>query len=108
MAENQQMAQDWAAIRQAKGITLEQISQSTKIRVAALRAIEEGRFQDLPGGIYTASYVKQYAAAIGLDDALVFSALLTQLGRSLEIQNQDLLRELIETRLKARKNRTHS
>mgnify|MGYP000871473915 CR=1 FL=1 len=49
----------------ASGVTLEQIESSTKIGKHFLRAIEEGRFDDLPGGIISRSYVRQYAAAIG-------------------------------------------
>lgn len=54
-----------AELREASGVTLDQIERSTKIGKHFLRAIEEGRFNDLPGGILTRSYVRQYAAAIG-------------------------------------------
>jgi len=55
---------DLAALRQSKGITLEQIADSTKISIRYLRAIEEGRLAILPGGVYSTSYVRQYAQAI--------------------------------------------
>lgn len=51
-------------MRQSKGLTLEEIAAATKIRVHYLRAIEEERFEKLPGGIYTASYIRQYARAL--------------------------------------------
>jgi cytoskeletal protein RodZ len=52
--------------------TLAEISIRTKICTRYLRAIEEGRFEELPGGIYGRSYIRQYAAAAGLDpDALL-------------------------------------
>ena len=53
-----------ALVRQSKGITLEQIANSTKISIRYLRAIEEGRLAILPGGVYSANYIRQYAAAI--------------------------------------------
>jgi cytoskeletal protein RodZ len=56
-----------ACLREAAGITLEQISDSTKISRTFLAAIEDGRFNDLPGGVFTRSYIRQYAAAIGCD-----------------------------------------
>ena len=53
--------------RKNKGISLEAISASTKLSVSQLRAIETGDFKKLPGGIYTTSYIKQYAKAIEFD-----------------------------------------
>lgn len=58
-----------ASIRQTKGITLEQISLDTKLKVTTLQAIEDGNFDVLPGGIYNVSYIRQYARAIGADES---------------------------------------
>jgi cytoskeletal protein RodZ len=55
-----------ATIRRNRGVSLEDIAQATKISIRALRAIEVGEFQKLPGGIYT-SYIRQYAKAIDFD-----------------------------------------
>jgi cytoskeletal protein RodZ len=57
---------DW---RQSKGISLETIAASTKLSVRQLRAIETGAFRELPGGIYTISYIRQYARAIDFDES---------------------------------------
>ena len=57
-----------ATVRQKKGITLEQIANDTKIAIRSLRAIEEGDFGKLPGGIYNTNYVRQYARAIDFDE----------------------------------------
>ena len=57
-----------ATIRKNRGISLEQIAQSTKIGVRSLEAIERGDFQKLPGGIYSTSYIRQYARAIDYDE----------------------------------------
>ena len=53
-----------AILRQSKGITLEQIADTTKISIRYLRAIEEGRLAILPGGVYSINYIRQYAEAI--------------------------------------------
>jgi cytoskeletal protein RodZ len=53
-----------ATVRRNRGITLQQIADATKIGVRALEAIETGDFRRLPGGIYTTSYIRQYARAI--------------------------------------------
>ncbi|MES1261369.1 MAG: helix-turn-helix transcriptional regulator [Acidobacteriota bacterium] len=57
---------DW---RQSRGITLDSIAESTKLSVRQLRAIETGAFRELPGGIYTTNYIRQYARAIDFDEA---------------------------------------
>ncbi len=53
-----------AALRQSRGITLEQIADNTKISMRFLRAIEDEEFEKLPGGIFNTSYIRQYAKAI--------------------------------------------
>ena len=58
-----------ASIRRNRGLSLEQISQATKISVRSLQAIEEGEFKKLPGGIYNTSYIRQYARAIEFDES---------------------------------------
>jgi len=45
------VAPDLAAHRRSCGISLEAIAESTKISIGYLRAIKEGRFDRLPGGI---------------------------------------------------------
>ena len=58
-----------ATIRKNRGISLQQIAASTKIGVRSLEAIERGDFQKLPGGIYSTSYIRQYARAIDYDES---------------------------------------
>jgi cytoskeleton protein RodZ len=62
-----------AKIRENRGISLEQISSSTKIGVRSLEAIERGDFGKLPGGIYSTSYIRQYARAIDYDEAAILA-----------------------------------
>jgi cytoskeletal protein RodZ len=58
-----------ATIRRNRGISLQQIADSTKISIRSLEAIERGDFGKLPGGIYNTSYIKQYARAIDYDES---------------------------------------
>src|SRR6185312_2974858 len=62
-----------ATIRRNRGISLEQIAESTKISVRSLEAIERGDFRKLPGGIYNTSYIKQYARAIDYDESAILA-----------------------------------
>ena len=57
-----------ATMRHTKGISLEEISKNTKLKISTLKAIEDGNFEVLPGGIYNISYIRQYARAIGIDE----------------------------------------
>ena len=59
--------------RRKKGLSLEQISQSTKISLRSLQAIETEEFKRLPGGIYSTSYIRQYARAIEFDESRILS-----------------------------------
>jgi len=69
-----------ASIRGNRGITLDQICQSTKISKRSLEAIESGDFKKLPGGIYNTSYIKQYAKAIDFDEAELLAFYYSQMG----------------------------
>jgi cytoskeleton protein RodZ len=54
--------------REKRSITLEQISLSTKIGTRMLRALEEEKFDQLPGGIFNKGFVRSYARHLGLDE----------------------------------------
>lgn len=62
-----------ATIRRNRGISLQQIAESTKISVRCLEAIERGDFRKLPGGIYNTSYIRQYARAIDYDESAILA-----------------------------------
>ena len=69
-----------ATIRRNRGISLEQIAESTKINIRSLRAIEGGHFSKLPGGIYNTSYIRQYAKAIDFDEAALLAFYRVKMG----------------------------
>ena len=74
-------AMQLANIRQTRGISLEQIANETKISVRSLRAIEEGEFKKLPGGIYNTSYIRQYARAIEYDECALIAFYTREMAR---------------------------
>jgi cytoskeletal protein RodZ len=53
--------------RITRGIALEQITAVTKISQRHLVALEQDRFQQLPGGILSKGIVRGYVGALGLD-----------------------------------------
>ena len=59
-----------AALREAReqrGLSLNRLSQDTKITVTILQAIETNRRDMLPGGIFLRGFVRAYAREIGLN-----------------------------------------
>jgi len=62
---------DLARARKRAGVPLDQIASATKISLRFLEAIEAEEFEKLPGGIFSTSYLRQYAAAIGYDEAVL-------------------------------------
>ena len=69
-----------STIRRNRGISLEQIAESTKIGVRSLEAIERGEFHKLPGGIYNTSYIRQYARAIDYDESAILAVYHEKMG----------------------------
>lgn len=53
--------------REHYGEDLEGVALALRIRMAYLKAIEEGRFQDLPGPTYVQGFLRAYADYLGLD-----------------------------------------
>lgn len=51
-----------------RGVSLEEISSSTKIGTRSLKALEEEDFEKLPGGIFNKGFVRAYAHFLGLDE----------------------------------------
>ena len=70
-----------STIRRNRGISLEQIAESTKISVRSLEAIEQGEFRKLPGGIYDTSYIRQYARAIEYDECALIAFYKREMAR---------------------------
>ncbi len=60
---------DLVTVRRKKGVSLQDISQATRISVSYLQAIEDGEFARLPGGVYNVSYLRQYARAIDYNES---------------------------------------
>jgi len=64
---NSAIGQELQQARLDKGLSLDDIQQSTKIQKRYLAAIESGQFDQLPGAFYERAFVRQYATAVGID-----------------------------------------
>jgi hypothetical protein len=63
----QDVPTDLHEARIRRNLPLEELSARTFLNPAILRRIDEGRFDELPAGLYARSYVKSFAAEVGLD-----------------------------------------
>ena len=59
------------ATREALGFELRDVAEILRIRYPYLEAIEEDRFDELPGSTYAVGFVRAYAEHLGLDGAEV-------------------------------------
>ena len=53
--------------RTAKGYSIEDLQEITKIQKRYLAGIEEGNYASMPGAFYVRAFIKQYAEAVGLN-----------------------------------------
>ena len=60
--------------REAKGVGLPEVEKALRIRQSHLEAIEEGRFDKLPGAAYIPAFLRAYSLHVGLDPEKVLTA----------------------------------
>nr|NIQ02526.1 DUF4115 domain-containing protein [Nitrospinaceae bacterium]NIR56481.1 DUF4115 domain-containing protein [Nitrospinaceae bacterium]NIS86942.1 DUF4115 domain-containing protein [Nitrospinaceae bacterium]NIT83780.1 DUF4115 domain-containing protein [Nitrospinaceae bacterium]NIU45983.1 DUF4115 domain-containing protein [Nitrospinaceae bacterium] len=65
---------------------LDEIALTTKISIKFLRALEEGRFEDLPGEVFIKGFLRSYSQAIGANIEEVMAAYHESSGQQEEAQ----------------------
>jgi len=60
--------------RQNMGVTLEEMSEATKIRVSYLEALENEDFSHLPSATFTKGFIRSYCRHIRIDDEKIVLA----------------------------------
>lgn len=74
--------------REKRGMSLEDVSGATKISVRNLRALEQEKFDQMPGGIFNRGFVRSYAKHLGLDDEQVLADYLEAAGEAVPAANE--------------------
>jgi cytoskeleton protein RodZ len=74
--------------REKRSITLDQISESTKIGTRMLQALEQDKFSQLPGGIFNKGFVRAYARHLGLDEDQTVAEYMEASGDAPAVQPQ--------------------
>ncbi|RMG08942.1 MAG: helix-turn-helix domain-containing protein [Acidobacteria bacterium] len=54
--------------REARGMSIGDVAEQTKISAHYLEAIENNDFSNLPGGVFNKGFIKLYARCVGLDE----------------------------------------
>lgn len=60
--------------RELRGITLQEISDTTKINLRYLRDLEEDRLDNLPGSFFIKGIIRSFAKYIGLDENTILNS----------------------------------
>jgi len=66
--------------REARGLSIREVEQATRIRQVFVLALEEDRLQDLPDPAYVRGFVRNYARFVGLDPEPLAKAYAQQIG----------------------------
>lgn len=72
--------------RKKENLSLEELSQRTKIREKYLLALEKGEWQKLPGLAYIKGFLKSYAEAVNLDPEQVLALFRREFKQEREIK----------------------
>jgi len=68
--------------RESLGFSLQQVEEVTRIRLVFLEALEEERFDELPGDVYARGFIRNYAQFLGLDTEELLASFQALRGRS--------------------------
>lgn len=96
--EQVKIGQKLRAAREAKGLTLDDLQQATKIQKRYLIAIEDEKFDELPGDFYVRAFVKQYANTVGLDGTALLKDYDDELPETKTADYSEHLSQAVETR----------
>jgi cytoskeleton protein RodZ len=75
--------------RERQGVTLEDISLTTKISTRMLRALEEEHFDQLPGGIFNKGFIRAYARCLHMDEDQAIADYLAATGASPTVKKSE-------------------
>ena len=76
------VAEQLRSAREARGLTIYQVAEITKIKTDHVRALEEGNYEAFSAPVYIRGFVRTYANLVKLDVPVLMSELDTELGRT--------------------------
>lgn len=85
--------------RLAKGYTLDDLQQITKIQKRYLIAIEEDKFNELPGVFYIKAFVRQYAETVGVNYDELADQLKEYLGEQADLKTPEITSRTVDRQI---------
>jgi cytoskeletal protein RodZ len=89
MIDMGQFGEELRRERESRGIALETITDTTKISTRHLSALENERFEQLPGGVFNKGIVRGYARVVGLDEEAWVDRYLSAYRQSGQLKEDD-------------------
>lgn len=71
--------------RLERGLDFERVEADTRIRIKYLKALEDERFEVLPGPVYARAFLRDYAEELGLDGQALVDELNARVGEPEEV-----------------------
>ena len=93
------VAEQLRSAREAKGLTVYQVAETTKIRTDHIRALEEGNFEMFSAPVYIRGSVKNCAMLLKLDVPAIMAELNVELGQTEKFKEPPKLMEESNTPL---------
>ncbi len=76
------VAEQLRSAREARGLSIHQVADVTKMRTDHIRALEVGEYETFVAPVYIRGFVRTYAALLKLDVAAVMAELDRELGKT--------------------------
>jgi hypothetical protein len=73
---------DLKQVRDALGVSMEEIYDATRISVSTIEAIETDKAELLPSSLYLKNFLKAYASLLGMDPQHIMTGYLKNIGRN--------------------------
>lgn len=91
--------------REAKGLTLDDLQEITKIQKRYLSCIEQGKYDVIPGKFYVRAFIKQYAEAVDIDPETLFEEFRHEIP---SVNEENISEQLSRTQSRAKAARDSS
>ena len=91
---NERLGDFLARVRESQGLTIDDLSERTKISVKMLHFIESSDWKSLPVEAYVRSYLNSVSSKLGLDAKAVLKMYAEEVGSSYEIREAEPIKNI--------------
>ncbi|SOD11790.1 protein RodZ, contains Xre-like HTH and DUF4115 domains [Fibrobacter sp. UWB16] len=91
---NERLGDFLARVRESQGLTIDDLSERTKISVKMLHFIESSDWKSLPVEAYVRSYLNSVSSKLGLDAKAVLKMYTEEVGSSYEIREAEPIKNI--------------